>query len=270
MKDWTDQPDVLVVGGGNAALCAAIAARRNGAEVLVVEAAPKFYRGGNTRHTRNMRCAHDTATGHLTGPYTEAEFWDDLAAGDRGPYRRRPRPLHDRAIEGDAGLDCRAGRAVPALARRHAQPGADQFLLSRRRAGHAQHALPHRRRPGRARALRRAGDRARHRGRHLPLCHRPDRRQAGGRPRQGAGRRRGRVRGQYRLAEGMLGRAGGELPDPRHALQPGRRPADAARPGASSRSAIRPSAMPWPSTRARRNSTAASSPGSTASSSASW
>ena len=70
--------DVLIIGGGNAALCAAISARRNGASVLVLEAAPKFYRGGNTRHTRNMRCAHDTATGTLTGPYTEDEFWDDL------------------------------------------------------------------------------------------------------------------------------------------------------------------------------------------------
>jgi tricarballylate dehydrogenase len=73
-KRW----DVLVIGGGNAALCAAIAARREGASVLVVEAASKFYRGGNTRHTRNMRCAHDSATGTLTGPYTEDEFWDDL------------------------------------------------------------------------------------------------------------------------------------------------------------------------------------------------
>jgi len=70
--------DVLVIGGGNAALCAAISARRSGASVLVLEGAPKFYRGGNTRHTRNMRCAHDAATGILTGPYTEQEFWDDL------------------------------------------------------------------------------------------------------------------------------------------------------------------------------------------------
>jgi len=72
------QTDVLVIGGGNAALCAAIAARRLGAEVLVVEKAPKFYRGGNTRHTRNMRCAHDTATDTLTGPYREEEFLEDL------------------------------------------------------------------------------------------------------------------------------------------------------------------------------------------------
>src|SRR5215467_12068043 len=78
MTDLTRKFDVLVVGGGNAALCAAIAARRAGASVLVLEAAPKFYRGGNTRHTRNMRCAHDAATAILTGPYPEAEFFDDL------------------------------------------------------------------------------------------------------------------------------------------------------------------------------------------------
>src|SRR3954464_12195460 len=78
MADLTKKFDVLVIGGGNAALCAAISARRAGASVLVLEGAPKFYRGGNTRHTRNMRCAHDAATEILTGPYTEEEFWDDL------------------------------------------------------------------------------------------------------------------------------------------------------------------------------------------------
>jgi len=78
LVDLTRKFDVLVVGGGNAALCAAISARRSGASVLVLEAAPRFYRGGNTRHTRNMRCAHDSATETLTGPYTEEEFWDDL------------------------------------------------------------------------------------------------------------------------------------------------------------------------------------------------
>jgi tricarballylate dehydrogenase len=78
MVDLSRKYDVLVIGGGNAALCAAISASRAGASVLVLEGAPKFYRGGNTRHTRNMRCAHDAATGILTGPYTEQEFWDDL------------------------------------------------------------------------------------------------------------------------------------------------------------------------------------------------
>src|SRR5690242_4117119 len=78
MVDLTQKFDVLVIGGGNAALCAAISARRAGASVLVLEGAPKFYRGGNTRHTRNMRCAHDAATAILTGPYMEAEFFEDL------------------------------------------------------------------------------------------------------------------------------------------------------------------------------------------------
>ncbi len=85
--DIADHPvayDVVVVGGGNAALCAAIAARRAGASVIVLEAASKFYRGGNTRHTRNMRCAHDAATATLSGPYTEDEFWDDLLRVTQG------------------------------------------------------------------------------------------------------------------------------------------------------------------------------------------
>ncbi|MFL5052638.1 MAG: FAD-binding protein, partial [Xanthobacteraceae bacterium] len=76
--------DVLVAGGGNAALCAAIAAARAGSSVLVVEMATKFYRGGNTRHTRNIRCAHDAATETLSGPYPEEEFFSDLLAVTQG------------------------------------------------------------------------------------------------------------------------------------------------------------------------------------------
>src|SRR5262245_31858279 len=70
--------DVLVAGGGNAALCAAITAARAGASVLIVEAAPKALRGGNSRHTRNMRVAHDAGNGILTGPYPVDEYLDDL------------------------------------------------------------------------------------------------------------------------------------------------------------------------------------------------
>jgi tricarballylate dehydrogenase len=84
MERLSENPDLLIIGGGNAAFCAAIRARRNGADVLILEAAPKFYRGGNTRHTRNLRCAHRTATDHLTGPYTEDEFWCDLSRVTQG------------------------------------------------------------------------------------------------------------------------------------------------------------------------------------------
>jgi tricarballylate dehydrogenase len=84
MRSGPTKFDVLIAGGGNAALCAAISARLAGASVAVFEAAPEFYRGGNTRHTRNMRCAHDSATGTLTGPYSEEEFWDDLLRVTQG------------------------------------------------------------------------------------------------------------------------------------------------------------------------------------------
>ncbi|MQA91087.1 MAG: FAD-dependent tricarballylate dehydrogenase TcuA [Gemmatimonas sp.] len=78
MIDLTQELDVLVAGGGNAALCAAIAARRQGASVLILEAAPRFFRGGNTRHTRNLRIAHDEPNGVLTGAYAADEYWQDL------------------------------------------------------------------------------------------------------------------------------------------------------------------------------------------------
>jgi tricarballylate dehydrogenase len=70
--------DVLVVGGGNAGLCAALAARERGASVLILEAAPKSMRGGNSRHVRNLRCMHDAPEDVLLGSYSFSEYWDDL------------------------------------------------------------------------------------------------------------------------------------------------------------------------------------------------
>ena len=70
--------DVLVLGGGNAALCAALTARRAGCSVLLLECAPKHFRGGNSRHTRNLRCMHDAPGDVLTGRYSEEEYWQDL------------------------------------------------------------------------------------------------------------------------------------------------------------------------------------------------
>src|SRR5436305_14678300 len=72
------RPDVLVIGGGNAALCAALTAREAGASVLLVEASPKEWRGGNSPHTRNLRCMHDAPEDVLTGAYPEEEYWQDL------------------------------------------------------------------------------------------------------------------------------------------------------------------------------------------------
>ena len=70
--------DVLVIGGGNAALCAALTAREAGASVLLLEAAPFEWRGGNSMHTRNIRCMHDAPQDVLTDAYPEQEFWQDL------------------------------------------------------------------------------------------------------------------------------------------------------------------------------------------------
>ena len=63
--------DVAVLGGGNAGLCAALAAREAGATVIVLECAPRHFRGGNSRHTRNLR----TVT---AGSYSDDEFLSDL------------------------------------------------------------------------------------------------------------------------------------------------------------------------------------------------
>lgn len=76
--------DVLVIGGGNAALCAAMTAREAGASVLMLESAPREFRGGNSRHTRNIRYLHRTGNAFLTGAYLEDEFWQDLQMITKG------------------------------------------------------------------------------------------------------------------------------------------------------------------------------------------
>lgn len=71
--------DVLVIGGGNAALCAALSAVEHGARrVVVLESASRAERGGNSIHTRNIRVMHDSPMGYLTDAYGEDEFFDDL------------------------------------------------------------------------------------------------------------------------------------------------------------------------------------------------
>jgi tricarballylate dehydrogenase len=55
----SEQCDVLVIGGGNAGVCAALSAHETGATVQIVEHLDAKNRGGNSKYTRNLRCASD-------------------------------------------------------------------------------------------------------------------------------------------------------------------------------------------------------------------
>ncbi len=96
--------DVIIVGGGNAALCAALSARESGARTLVLECAPAPERGGNSRFSAGaMRVAYggvddlvrlmpdlteeDKAITDF-GTYTEDQFYDDLCRVTQ--YRTNP------------------------------------------------------------------------------------------------------------------------------------------------------------------------------------
>ena len=81
--------DVLVVGGGNAGLCAALTARERGARVLVLERAPRALRGGNSRHTRNLRCAHAAPTDILVDVYRDDLQLVAVLVGDLCQHRLR-------------------------------------------------------------------------------------------------------------------------------------------------------------------------------------
>ena len=81
--------DVVVVGAGNAALVSAIAAAETGCRVLVLERAPAALRGGNTRHTRNIRCVHAAADAYNSGSYLFDELWDDLCRVGEGPSNEK-------------------------------------------------------------------------------------------------------------------------------------------------------------------------------------
>jgi tricarballylate dehydrogenase len=86
---------VIVVGGGNAAFCAALAARQAGAKVTVLERAPKDEAGGNSRFTAgSMRVVYDGVEDIKRlvpdlspqeiettdfGTYTAEQFFDDMA-----------------------------------------------------------------------------------------------------------------------------------------------------------------------------------------------
>ncbi|NCX43426.1 MAG: FAD-dependent tricarballylate dehydrogenase TcuA [Betaproteobacteria bacterium] len=76
--------DVLVIGGGNAALCAALVAAESGAKVMLLESAPRDERGGNSVHTRNIRCMHEAPQDVLTDVYDADEYFEDLLRVTKG------------------------------------------------------------------------------------------------------------------------------------------------------------------------------------------
>lgn len=91
----TNRYDVVIVGAGNAALCAALAAREKGASVLVLERASEEESGGNSRFTAGLmrvvysgvedlkRLIPDLSEDEIArtdfGTYTEEQFFDDMA-----------------------------------------------------------------------------------------------------------------------------------------------------------------------------------------------
>ncbi|QRF75377.1 tricarballylate dehydrogenase [Thermoplasmatales archaeon] len=69
--------DVLVIGGGNAGLCAALSAAKHSGKVLLIESAHKNERGGNTKYTRDIRYAHNPDA-YSAGSYSDEEFVEDV------------------------------------------------------------------------------------------------------------------------------------------------------------------------------------------------
>ena len=271
MVDLSEPVDVLVAGGGNAALCAALAAREAGARVLVLESAPASHRGGNSRHTRNLRCMHAAPTEVLTEAYAEEEYFDDLLQVTGGATDEALARL---TIRGSAACAAGCGRSgvrfQPALSGTLHLGRTNAFFL-----GGGKALLNAYYRAAEARGVEVLYDAEVQdvalAGPRLPV-------------RDGAPPRAARTRsarsalvaaaGGFEANLDWLreawGDAGRQLPDPRHALQPGRACCVLCWRRAPGRSAMPGSATRSRSTPARPSSTAASSPGSTASRSASW
>jgi tricarballylate dehydrogenase len=132
-------PDVLVIGGGTAALCAAISARRAGCSVLLAEQAPEPLRGGNTRHSRNLRLSHDAPTPFTHGVYPANEFWSELTRATEGTadpvlgrlFVERSAEIGDWLLDAGVPLQPIAGGRLPESRRTAFLLGGGKTLLNR-------------------------------------------------------------------------------------------------------------------------------------------
>ena len=132
--DALPEPDVLVVGAGNAAANAALAAHAAGARVAIIEAAPEDARAGNSAFTGGafrfvyggvkdlLQIAPDIESLDLAnidfGTYTKEQYYDDM--GRLTEYRSDPE-LTDILIDSSTGaatwLRQHGVRFQPALGR---------------------------------------------------------------------------------------------------------------------------------------------------------
>ena len=129
-----EDADVIVIGAGNAALCAALAAREKGASVIVLEAAPENESGGNSRYTAGLfripyanieeleqiipDLSEEEKTNVDFGSYTRDQFFDDMARVTQ--YRANPDLLEimvDRAHETGIWMCSHGVRFLPAYGR---------------------------------------------------------------------------------------------------------------------------------------------------------
>ena len=234
--------DVVVVGAGNAALCAALAARESGVSVLVLECAPEAERGGNSRFTAGaMRVAYNGVDDlarlmpDLTdedkartdfGAYTEDQFFDDLAASlNTAPAPSWPRLLVRRSFETMMWMRTKGVRFQPIYGRQAFNVGGrfkfwggltveawggGPGLIDALHAGAAHHGIEV---WYQSRALELEHDDNGVTRRRGPARGTHDDRRS-----QGGGARRGRLRGQRRVAHALPRSRMGSGQGARHAL----------------------------------------------------